>query len=217
MDLSTSENSNEELAFEVDIPSGVTAAFGDNMLSIQGKLGTIKKDITKLPVDIMIKGNRVVIRPYGSRKKDRAISNTCKSLITNMIKGVENGYTYKLKIVYAHFPISVKVKDREVHVDNFFGERSSRVSQIVGELTKVSVSGEDVIVQGPSLENVSQTAEISNLLLRLSKKIKGYFWTDFTFIRAETKTPLPIDRLVRRRKYVYVQLRRLLFSFIIRI
>lgn len=158
MGLSTSENSNEELAIEVDIPSGVTAAFGDNMLSIQGKLGTIKKDITKLPVDIMIKGNRVVIRPYGSRKKDRAISNTCKTLITNMIKGVENGFTYKLKIVYAHFPISVKVKDREVHVDNFFGERSSRVSKIVGELTKVSVSGEDVIVQGPSLENVSQTA-----------------------------------------------------------
>jgi large subunit ribosomal protein L6 len=156
--LSTSENSNEELAIEVDIPSGVTADFGDNMLSIQGKLGTIKKDITKLPVDIMIKGNRVVIRPYGSRKKDRAISNTCKTLITNMIKGVENGFTYKLKIVYAHFPISVKVKDREVHVDNFFGERSSRVSKIVGELTKVSVSGEDVIVQGPSLENVSQTA-----------------------------------------------------------
>ena len=31
-------------------------------------------------------------------------------------------------------------------------------SKIVGELTKVSVSGEDVIVQGPSLENVSQTA-----------------------------------------------------------
>ena len=190
MDLSTSENTKEELVFEVDIPSGVTAAFGDNMLSIQGKLGTIKKDVTKLPVDIMINGNRIVIRPYGSRKKDRAISNTCKSLIKNMIKGVENGYTYKLKIVYAHFPISVKVKGREVHVDNFFGERSSRVSQIIGELTKVSVSGEDVIVQEPSLENVSQTAEILSLLLRSSKKIKEYFWTDFTFIRAEAKSPI---------------------------
>ncbi len=75
-----------------------------------------------------------------------------------MVRGVQDGYTYKLKIVYAHFPISVKVKGKEVHVDNFFGERSSRVSHIVGELTKVNVTGEDVIVQGPSLEDVSQTA-----------------------------------------------------------
>ncbi len=175
MDLSTSKNTKEELVFEVDIPSGVTAAFGDNMLSIQGKLGTIKKDVTKLPVDVMINGNRIVIRPYGSRKKDRAISNTCKSLIKNMIKGVENGYTYKLKIVYAHFPISVKVKGREVHVDNFFGERSSRVSQIIGELTKVSVSGEDVIVQGPSLENVSQTAANIESSTKIKQKDQRVF------------------------------------------
>ena len=30
-----------------------------------------------------------------------------------MIKGVEEGFTYKLKIVFAHFPISVKVKGKE--------------------------------------------------------------------------------------------------------
>ncbi len=86
-----------------------------------------------------------------------------------MIKGVEKGYTYKLKIIFAHFPISVKVKGKEVHVENFFGERSARVSRIMGDATKVSVVGEDVLIQGPSLEDVSQTA--ANI--ELSTKIKG--------------------------------------------
>jgi large subunit ribosomal protein L6 len=54
-------------------------------------------------------------------------------------------------------------------VQNFFGERSARVSHIVGDETKVVVSGEDVVVQGPSLEDVSQTA--ANI--ESSTKIKG--------------------------------------------
>jgi large subunit ribosomal protein L6 len=41
--------------------------------------------------------------------------------------------------------------------------------KIVGETTQVTVNGEDVIVKGPSLENVSQTA--SNI--ESSTKIKN--------------------------------------------
>lgn len=36
-----------------------------------------------------------------------------------MIKGVQNGYKYKMKVVFAHFPITVKVKDGKVYVENF--------------------------------------------------------------------------------------------------
>jgi large subunit ribosomal protein L6 len=92
-----------------------------------------------------------------------------------MIKGVEKGYTYKVKIIFAHFPISVKVKGREVNVENFFGERSPRTSRIVGDATKVSVVGEDVVVQGPSLEDVSQTAANIELSTRIKDKDQRVF------------------------------------------
>src|SRR5918998_248588 len=111
----------------------------------------------------------VSIKPYGTRKRDLAVTNTARSIIEGMIKGVEKGYTYKLKIIFAHFPISVKVKGKEVLVENFFGERSARTSRIIGDATKVSVVGEDVVIQGPSLEDVSQTA--ANI--ELSTKTKG--------------------------------------------
>ncbi len=67
------------------------------------------------------------------------------------------GFTYKLKIVFSHFPISVKVREKTVAIENFTGERSPRAARIMGR-TKVTVKGEDVIVQGIDIEDVSQTA-----------------------------------------------------------
>ncbi len=74
-----------------------------------------------------------------------------------MITGVRKGFTYKLKIVFSHFPISVKVKDKTILIDNFTGERSPRKVKIMGD-SQVKVQTEDIIVQGIDLEDVSQTA-----------------------------------------------------------
>lgn len=142
---------------DIDIPQGITVSLSGNIINVIGKLGKLQKDFTKIPADVKVEESRVIVKPIGTRKKHYAIANTARNLIANMIKGVEKGYTYRLKIAYAHFPIAVKIKGKEVHVENFFGERSARVSKIIGD-SKVSVAGDDVIVQGPSLENVSQTA-----------------------------------------------------------
>ncbi|HEV3432632.1 MAG TPA: 50S ribosomal protein L6 [Nitrososphaera sp.] len=159
----------QQIIAEVEAPASVTIKKEGNLLQIKGPLGTIRKDFTRLPATVSVQGNKITIKPYGTRKRDLAVTNTARSIIESMIKGVEKGYTYKLKIIFAHFPISVKVKGKEVHVENFFGERSARVSRIIGDATKVSVVGEDVVIQGPSLEDVSQTA--ANI--ELSTKTKG--------------------------------------------
>jgi large subunit ribosomal protein L6 len=159
----------QEIIAEVEAPGSVTVTKKDNIITVKGKFGEVRKDFTKLPATVTIQGNKVTVKPYGIRKRDLAVTNTARSIIAGMIKGVEKGYSYKLKIIFAHFPLSVKIKGKEVHVENFFGERSPRISQIIGNATKVSVVGEDVIVQGPSLEDVSQTA--ANI--ELSTKTKG--------------------------------------------
>src|ERR687893_2554396 len=143
---------------DLPIPEKVDIKKRDHMIVVTGSKGTVSKDIHKLPAEITVTDKTVTIEPTGKRKRDLAITNTAKSIIANMFKGVEKGFTYKLKIVFAHFPISVKVKGKEIHVENFFGERSPRISKIIGEDTKVKVLAEDVLVEGPSLEDVSQTA-----------------------------------------------------------
>jgi large subunit ribosomal protein L6 len=156
--LSVMSTSKENKQFgEVTIPENVKIIQEGNIIIVEGKNGKIKKDFTKIPIKLVFEDNKIMIHPPGQRRKDLALINTVKSIISSMIKGVETGFTYKLKIIFSHFPISVKVKDKKVIVENYFGERSSRISKIVGD-TRVEVSGEDVIVKGPSLEDVSQTA-----------------------------------------------------------
>jgi large subunit ribosomal protein L6 len=167
--------STREHVSTLEIPDGISVSLEDRTISVKGKLGTIKKDFTKLPAFLTIENNIVKIEPYGTRRKDFAISKTAQSIINNMIKGVQNGYKYRMKIVFAHFPITVKIKDGKVHVENFFGERKARISNIVGDSTKVAIEGDDIVITGPHLEHVSQTAANIELSTRVKNKDQRVF------------------------------------------
>ena len=101
------------MSVDLTIPAEVTVSKEENHIQISGKLGTLRRDLSKIPIKVDIGQNGIKISSYGKRKRDFAIVNTAKSILNNMIRGVEQGYTYRLKIVFAHFPISVKVKGSE--------------------------------------------------------------------------------------------------------
>jgi large subunit ribosomal protein L6 len=158
----------------LEIPEDVTASMSGRALTIKGKLGEAKKDFDKVNVNIAVEGKQVVVSPFSSKKKDSVIINTALSHVSNMVTGVTKGYTYRLKIVYAHFPISVKTKGDQILVENFVGERSPRVAKIVGNC-KVTVEGDDIVVKGVSVEDVSERAEVDRWFVAKFKKIAGSF------------------------------------------
>ena len=158
----------------IQMPEGVSATLTGRMLAVKGKLGEAKKNFDKINVNVSVAGNRVVFTPFSAKKKDNVIINTVSSIVNNMVTGVTRGYTYKVKVVYAHFPITVKTKGKQVLVENFVGERSPRVAAIVGD-SKVSVEGDDVIVKGVSLEDVGQTAANIELATKIKRKDQRIF------------------------------------------
>ena len=147
----------EKLSTEILIPDGVSAKIKSNILNIVGPLGKTYKNFKKIPVKIEINDNKITLTALGKRKKDYAILNTAKSIIKNLCEGVVSGYTIKMKIVFSHFPITVKAQDKMVLIENFQGERAPRISHIYGE-TKVVPKGDDVIITGHVLTDVTQTA-----------------------------------------------------------
>jgi large subunit ribosomal protein L6 len=173
--MSSSKSTKPDVITNLRVPTGISITESQKIVTVKGKLGNISKDFTKLPATLSVEGDNLTIKPYGHRKKDLAIANTAKSIITNMIKGVNEGFEYKLKIIYAHFPIAVKVKDNLVLVENFFGERSARISRIHGGSTKVIVQGDDVVVSGPNLEEVSQTAADIEASTKVKNKDRRVF------------------------------------------
>jgi large subunit ribosomal protein L6 len=141
----------------IQVPAGVEVSLEGRTVTVKGSKGTLTRDFSHEPVSIEVNGKLVKTWAEWPRKKESALVGTINSHIQNMITGVTKGFTYKLKIVFSHFPISVKLKEKTVLVENFTGERSPRKAKIIGDV-KVKIQGDDIIVQGINLENVSQTA-----------------------------------------------------------
>jgi len=152
----------------VEIPQKVTVIQKKNMIHVEGPLGKTYKNFKKIPVTIEVKDKTILVKAQGTRKKDYAILHTASSILKTLCEGVVEGYTTKMKIVYAHFPITVKTKDDQVLVENFQGERAPRIAKIHGK-TKVVSKGDDLILTGPVLTDVSQTAAE----IELKTKVKG--------------------------------------------
>lgn len=142
---------------EVKVPEGVKVNVNNKVVEVIGPLGKLARDFSNNPVSIEISEDKVVVYAVWPRRREKSHVGTVAAHIRNMIRGVTRGFTYKLKVVYAHFPISVKVSGNKVFIENFMGERAPRVTEIVGDV-KVIAKGDDVIIQGISLEEVSQTA-----------------------------------------------------------
>jgi len=146
-----------ETVKSVEIPEGVKVEVEGRVVKVTGEKGTLMRDFSHAPVSILSEGSVVKVQTSWPRKREASLVGTVSSHINNMMTGVKKGFTYKMKIVFSHFPISVKVREKMVSIENFTGERSPRVTRIMGE-ANVVVKGEDVIVQGINIEDVSQTA-----------------------------------------------------------
>jgi len=146
-----------ETVATVEIPDGVEGTLDGRVVTIRGEKGALTRDFSHAPVTIRLEGKAVTVQASWPRKKEAALVGTVRSHIKNMIKGVTIGFTFKMKIVFSHFPITVKIQGKNFTIANFTGERSPRIAKIMGN-TKVTVNGDDVIIQGINLEDVSQTA-----------------------------------------------------------
>jgi large subunit ribosomal protein L6 len=158
----------------VQVPADVKASLDGRLLVVKGKLGENRKDFQKINVNLSVQGNRIVVTPFSTKKKDNVVINTVLSIIQNMVTGVTKGFKYKVKVVYAHFPISVKTKGDEILVENFVGERSPRIAKIIGSC-KVTVEGDDVVIKGVSLEDVGQTSANLEQATKIKRKDQRVF------------------------------------------
>lgn len=171
---------------EIIIPENVAAEVQEKSVKISGEKGQSERKF-KYFFDIKIekKDNKIVISSPSDRKKVKAMIGTVIAHIKNMIKGVTEGYEYKLAIIYSHFPMNVKVEGNKIMITNFLGEKTSRTAKILGD-TKVEVKGQDVIVSGTNKEDTGQTAANIETACKLNKYDRRIF-QDGIFIKEKGK------------------------------
>ncbi|NLU04879.1 MAG: 50S ribosomal protein L6 [Methanothermobacter sp.] len=152
---------------EIPIPDGVDVTI-DGGVTVKGPKGELSRKFNHSEISMAVEDDKMVLEVKFPKKKDKAMIGTVRAHISNMITGVTEGFRYRMKIVYAHFPMSVKVAGDKVVIENFLGERHPRPARIVGD-TKVQVKGDEVEITGINKEHVGQT--MANI--EQATKIKG--------------------------------------------
>jgi large subunit ribosomal protein L6 len=147
----------KEIVRTIEIPEGISVSFSQDVFTAKGPLGTVERKLWYPGIRIEVGEGKVMVDAESSRKEQKAMVGTFTSHIKNLITGVNEGFEYKMTIVYAHFPMQVKVDGKTLIIGNFLGEKKPRVAKILGE-TKVKVTGNEVIISGINKEDVGQTA-----------------------------------------------------------
>lgn len=81
----------------VSIPSGVSVKIEDNQIIVEGKLGKLTQPFTD--VTISVEDDTVIVSRPSDAKDHRAKHGLYRSLISNMVLGVSEGWTKSLELV----------------------------------------------------------------------------------------------------------------------
>ena len=160
----------------LEIPKDVKFKLDGKTITVEGDKGKITKNFAHMKgIDLSVDNNNFNLKSYFPRKGVVSKMGTLKSIVQNMITGVVHGYTYKMKIAYSHFPITVEVDGEKILIKNFIGERNPRVTSKASKDIDVKTSKEDVIISGIDKEYVGQTAANIQKRCRIRKKDKRVF------------------------------------------
>ncbi|MDT7860816.1 MAG: 50S ribosomal protein L6 [Saccharolobus sp.] len=157
---------------EIQIPDTVTVRINNLEVAVKGPKGEIIKNFNfakGIIITLSEDRKKILLETNFADRRKKALFYSIISHIENMIVGVTKGYRYYLKIIYTHFPISVKVVGNEVQITNLIGEKNVRRAKILPGV-KVTVKGDDIVVDGINLEAVAQTA--ANI--EAASKISGF-------------------------------------------
>ena len=142
---------------EIKLPNGVTASMHESVLTMKGPKGEVTRNFFSPLVKINLNGNTIEMHSRSNKRKFSRVFYTLNAHITNIIKGVTEGFVYELKVCSGHFPITVKKESAELVISNFLGEKIPRKSKIEKGVD-VEVKGDRITVKSADLEKAGQTA-----------------------------------------------------------
>ena len=149
----------KEIKKTVAIPDEVAVSIDGRMVTISGPKGEVARELWYPHITIQQVEDAISVDVDAAmiRKKQKAMVGTLASHIKNMIDGVAHGYRYRMKMVYSHFPVQLRIDGGKFIIGNFLGEKKDRVAQIL-DGSDVEINGDEVTVTGINKESVGQTA-----------------------------------------------------------
>lgn len=164
---------------ELIIPENVKINIKSRIITVEGPRGKLEKNLRHLNIEVKFADkNKLKFVVYHGARKHVAAIRTVRSIVNNMITGVTKGFQYKMRYVYAHFPINVIINNEgdAVEIRNFLGQKVVfHVKMREGVKCEASKAQKDeLIITGNDLEAVSQSGTFPQALVYCRLRIWSF-------------------------------------------
>lgn len=93
----------------VAIPGGVTATIENGTLNVKGPKGTLSMGLSDL-IDYKVEGDEIAVKPANDSKQARAYWGMQRTLVSNLVEGVTEGFSKTLEITGVGYRASAQGK-----------------------------------------------------------------------------------------------------------
>ena len=167
----------------INIPAGVEVKLGDGVISVKGPKGTLSQQISP-KMDVKIEENVITVSRPDDQKENRSLHGLTRTLISNMIRGVTEGFKKELEVNGVGYRVQ---KQGTNLVMNLGFSHQVIVPEVEG--IKLEAQGNKITVLGCSKQQVGQVAaEIREKRPPEPYKGKGIKYVDEVIRRKEGKT-----------------------------
>ena len=145
----------------IELSDGVGAAISDGIVTLSKDGTSLSREFASGRLTVTMNDGNLEVFCDLPRRKERALAGTWAAHLRNMNKGLSEGFEYRLKAVYSHFPMTLKVEGSVLTINNLFGERVPRKAELPWTPAEVTVKVEnktEVVVTGADKEKVGQTS-----------------------------------------------------------
>lgn len=168
----------------ITLPEGIEARIEDNFIIVKGSKGELKQELNKL-VNVEIKDKQITVDVKDKEsKKEKAFWGLYRSLINNMVIGLNEGFEKKLEVNGVGYRVAAQ--GNKLNLNLGF---SHPVEFLLPEGITAAVEGNVITISGINKQMVGETAaKIRKLRKPEPYKGKGIKYVDEVIIRKEGKT-----------------------------
>jgi large subunit ribosomal protein L6 len=167
----------------ISIPSGVTIEADSDFINVNGPKGSLKQ-FTMPGIKVSVDDGQVLVTRVNDEAQNRARHGLMRSLVSNMVTGVSQGFEKKLEINGVGYRVQPQGADLKFNLGF-----SHDVIYNVPTSVQVKVEQNTITVSGSDKQQVGQVAaEIRALKKPEPYKGKGIKYSDERIIRKSGKS-----------------------------
>ena len=168
----------------INVPAGVEVKIDGNHISVKGPKGTLERDVEQ-QISMKLEGDILTVSRDSDAKKSKELHGLTRSLINNMILGVQNEFTKELQIN----GVGYRVQKQGNNLNLTLGYSHPVLFEAPQGISFDVQNGNTIIVKGINKELVGQVAaEIRTKRPPEVYRGKGIKYADETIRRKVGKT-----------------------------